>query len=66
MNLEFLRIGLKTLLGALLEKLPHELQEALISRAVLAIVDVDSDEQRELEITAIAGEIKNAIQEVAK
>lgn len=62
MNLEFLRVGLKLLLGELLKKLPVELQESFISQAVLAMASAESAEQVQLEITAIIGEIELALE----
>jgi hypothetical protein len=53
-----LRAALTVILEGLLEVLPHEVRESILSRATLAIINAESEVQAQLEVTAVMAEIK--------
>jgi hypothetical protein len=57
-NAGILRVALTLLLEGLLAVLPHEVQESILSRATLAIINAESEVQAQLEVTAVMAEIK--------
>jgi hypothetical protein len=60
-DLEKLKLATRLILQSLTAILPSEIRDSLVTKALTAIVNADSPELVELEVTAVLAEVKEYV-----